>query len=244
MRLRTKVDPGRRPIILHVYPKKNDEVAVEPQQPPPGPPPPPAGTARPKGVSKTKITKASAATATAAKAVRTAGARANGATMDTTAAIPITENQKPEVAPPEQVVPAARPAAKAKAKAKAKGRARSRTPAKEEAATPAAPKPPPPPPPPIAETVSAERGRSASGKKVTRKTTRAAAENEEAKEAPPPKNIKDEAGQAKLVAPSSLKKGDTIEQVLRVSKMEGFDKQDAARIRELAAQMEGADAKT
>jgi hypothetical protein len=94
--------------------------------------------------------------------------------------------------------------------------------------------------------VSTERGRSASRKKITGKTTpaAAAAENEEAKEAPTPKKMKDETGQAKLVAPSSLKKSETVEQVLRVSKMEGFDKADAARIRELAAQMEGADAKT
>jgi hypothetical protein len=104
--------------------------------------------------------------------------------------------------------------------------------------------------------VSTERGRSASRKRITGKTTPAAAastaaasssstaENTESKEAPPAKKTKDATGQAKLVAPSSLKKSETVEQVLRVSKMEGFDKADAARIRELAAQMEGADAKT
>ena len=118
---------------------------------------------------------------------------------------------------------------------------------------PPAPKPPPPPDG-GAETVGTARGRSRSARATTSssvktriagKTTPAAAEKEEAKEAPPAKKSKDgETAQTQLKAPSNVKKPDLTETVMRVSKLPGFDEKDAARIQELAAQVEGADNKT
>ena len=87
----------------------NDEVAIEPGDPPPGPPSLPAGTAAPKWVKKTRITKPAVL-----QTFRIARARSAGARVDTAATTPITETKEHAaiVAPPEQKVKPSRAPAK------------------------------------------------------------------------------------------------------------------------------------
>lgn len=169
--------------------------------------------------------------------------------MDTAATTPITETKADQaaiVAPPEQKAKPSRAPAKPSRASSEKTRARSRTPAgkKEEVApTPTTSKPPPPPPPGV-ETVSTERGRSPSKKRTKGKTRPAAAENEQAKEAPPAKKSKEETAHEELTVPSRLSKSDLCDTAMRVSKLARCDKEGAARIQEIAATVDGADYKT